>query len=66
MWLWLRGRDSVLLLDGRWLDSPGLHVEVSLGKILNLQTAPDVLVGTWHGSNVLKFILTLINSFARI
>ena len=34
-WLWLRGMASVLLLEGCWFDSPGLHVEVSLGKILN-------------------------------
>ena len=33
--LWLRGRASVLLSKGRWFDSPGLHVRVSLGKILN-------------------------------
>ena len=26
---------SVLLLQGRWFNSPGLHVEVSLGKTLN-------------------------------
>ena len=28
--MWLRGRVSVLLSEGRGLDSPGLHVEVSL------------------------------------
>ena len=33
--LWLRGRASVLLSEGRWFDSPGMHVEVSLGEILN-------------------------------
>ena len=33
--LWIRGRANVLLLEGHWFDSPGLHVEVSLGKILN-------------------------------
>ena len=33
--LWLRSRASVLLLEGHWLESPGLHVEVSLGKTLN-------------------------------
>ena len=32
-------------------DSPGLHVEVSLGKILNPKTAPYMLVGTFHGSH---------------
>lgn len=31
--LWLRGRARVMFLEGRWLDSPGLHVEVF--KILN-------------------------------
>ena len=45
-----RGRASVLLSEGRWFDSTGLHVEVSLGKIPN-PTAPDVLVGTLHGSH---------------
>ena len=33
--LWLRGGASVLLSEGRWFDFPGLHVKVSLGKILN-------------------------------
>ena len=40
-----------MLSEGRWFDSPGLHVEVSLGKILNSKIAPDVLVGTLHGSH---------------
>ena len=35
IYLWLRGRVSVLLLEGHWFNSPGLHVEVPLGKILN-------------------------------
>ena len=48
--LWLKGRASVLLSEGRWFDSPGLHVKVSLGEILKPQTAPDVLVGTLHSS----------------
>ena len=30
-----RGRASVLLSEGRWFDSFDLHVEVSLGNILN-------------------------------
>ena len=34
-WLWLRGRASVLLLEGRWFNSTGLRVKMSLGKILN-------------------------------
>ena len=41
-------RASVLLSEGRWFDSPGLHAEGSLDKILNPKTAPDVLVGTLH------------------
>lgn len=36
--LWLRGRASALLSEGRWFDSPGLPVKVSLGK--ETQTAP--------------------------
>ena len=32
---WLRGRASVLLLEGRWFNSLHLHAEVSLGKTLN-------------------------------
>ena len=47
-----RGRANVLLSEGRWFSSPGLHVEVSLGKILKPKTAPDVLVGTLHLLNV--------------
>ena len=31
-WLWLGGRASVLLSEGCCFSSPGLHVEVSLGK----------------------------------
>ena len=38
--LWLRGRASFLLSEGRWFDFPGLHVKVSLGNILN----PKLLV----------------------
>ena len=34
---WLRDRATVLLSEGRWFDSPGLQVGVSLGKILNLK-----------------------------
>ena len=41
--MWLRGRASVLLSEGHWFDSPGLHVEVSLGKILN----PKLLLMCW-------------------
>ena len=41
--LWLRGRASILLSEGCWCDSPGLHVQVSLGKILNPKTGTDVL-----------------------
>ena len=37
--LWVRGRASFLLSEGRWFDSPGP------------QTAPVVLVGTLHGSH---------------
>ena len=37
---------SAWLLEGYWFDSPGLHVEVSLGKILNPKTAPAL-----HGSH---------------
>ena len=48
--LWIRGRASVLLLEGRWVDSPILHVKVSLGKILNPELL-NVLVGTLHGSH---------------
>ena len=32
-----------MLLDGRWLESPGLHVEVSLGKTLN----PELFLMSW-------------------
>ena len=41
--LWLRCRASVLLLEARWFDSPGLHVEVSLGKWVN----PKLLLMCW-------------------
>ena len=52
--LWFRGRASVLLLEALWFDYPGLSVKVSSVNILNLQTAPDVLVGTLHGSHCLQ------------
>ena len=38
--LWLRGRASILLSEGHWVDCPGLHVEVSLCKILNPKLLP--------------------------
>ena len=41
--LWLRGRANILLLEGRWFDSLGLHIKVSLGKILN----PKLLLMFW-------------------
>ena len=49
--LWLRDRASVLLSEGCLFESPGLLVEVSLGKILNPKTAPDVLVSNLHSSH---------------
>ena len=42
--MWLRA--SILSLEGCWFDSPGLHVEVSLGKILN----PKLLLMCWSAS----------------
>lgn len=45
--VWLRGRAGVLLPEDRWFDSPGLHSEVSLGRITEPQTTPDVLVGLY-------------------
>ena len=41
--LLLRGRASVWLQEDRWFRSPGLHVEMSLGKILN----PKLLLMCW-------------------
>ena len=41
--LWIRDRARVSLSEGRWIDSPGLHVEVSLGKILN----PKLVLVCW-------------------
>ena len=41
-----QGQSQYLVLKGCWFDSPGLHVEVSLDKILNPK-----LVGTLHGSH---------------
>ena len=40
---WLRGRAGIILLEGSWFDSPGLHVEVSLGKRLS----PKLLLMCW-------------------
>ena len=37
------GRASILFLEGRWFDSPGVHVEVSSGKLLN----PKLLLMSW-------------------
>ena len=37
------GRASILLLEGHGFDSPGLHVKVSLGKVLN----PKLLLMCW-------------------
>ena len=45
---WLRGRASVLLSEGHWFDFPGLHVEVSLGKIMN----PKLLPTCWSAPDL--------------
>ena len=45
---------GVLLPEGCWSDSPGLHIEVSLGNTTETQTAAEVLVGTLHGSHHLQ------------
>ena len=39
-WLWLRGGAGVVLSEGCWFDSPGLHVKVSLVKIMNPKLLP--------------------------
>ena len=41
-------KSSVFLLEGHWFDSPGLHAEDT-----KPQAAPDVLVGTVHGSHAM-------------
>ena len=62
--LWLRGRASVLLSEGCWFDSTGLHVKVSLGRILNLKlllmcwSAPCKVLKQWFDNvwNTLRSI----------
>lgn len=54
-------RTNILLSEGCWLDSPGLHVKVSLDKILNPKTATDVLVGTLHGIHHYHFMNVCMN-----
>ena len=46
--LWLKGGASVLLSEGRWLDSPWLHVKVSMSKILN----PKLLLMCWWAPHI--------------
>ena len=48
--LWLRGRASISVLEGRWFDSLGLHVDVSLDKVLSPKLLLMCWVGTLHGS----------------
>ena len=48
-------------LEGRWFDSPGLHVEVSSGQDTEPQTATDVLVSTLHGSQRCAWIKAKVN-----
>ena len=50
--LWISGRASVLLAEDRWFDFPGLHFEVSLGRILKPKVL--LLVGTLHGSHTIR------------
>ena len=45
-----------------WFDFPRLHVEVSLGNMLNPKTAPDVLVGTLHCSH--QYMYELVSVFS--
>ena len=60
--LWLRSscssgvEPSILLSEGCWFSSSSLLVEVSLGKMRNPKTAPDVLVGTLNGSHRHQFM----------
>ena len=54
-WLWLKGSASVLLSEGCWSDSPGPHVEVSLGKILN----PKLFLMCWLAPCEAAFIISL-------
>ena len=46
--LWLRGRASALLSEGGWFDSPGLHFQVSLAKILN----PKLFLMCWSSPHM--------------
>ena len=68
LWLWTRGNNAVaqgqsqhLLSEGRWFDSPVLHVSVSFSKKLNPKTAPDVQLGTLHGSYRHHFMNLCVN-----
>ena len=45
----IRNTEHTCFMEGGWFSSPGLHVEVSLGKTVNPKTAPDVL--PLHGSH---------------
>lgn len=40
---WIRGKASVFLSEGHWSESLGLHVKVTLGKILS----PKLLLMCW-------------------
>ena len=50
--LWLRGGTSVLLSEGRLFRSSGLHVEVSLGKLLLMCWLASCMaastISVWH------------------
>ena len=55
MQLWLRGRASIVLLEGNWFSSLGLHLKVSLGKILN----PTLLLMCWSAPYMTATIISV-------
>ena len=68
-WLRLRGRTSILLLEGvigKYVSKQyWWHVEVSLGKILIPQTAPDVPPPSVHECCVIYCKLLWTKSSAK-
>ena len=59
--LWLRVGASVLSSEGHWLDSHGLHVEVSLGKILK----PKLLLMCWSGPCMAPTSISVCMSYCK-
>ena len=66
-----QGRASILLLEDCWFNSPGLHLEISLGKILNPKLLPMCWLAPCMAATAIsrfrqKRLLNVLNATVRL